>query len=228
MIATTRPFSRSLCTVAYFSSAGASTPRHDRATAGRAGRLGLLGDAVDAIDRRLVGRVARRWSAARPLARRCGRGPRGRSPRRSRSSGRRGRRPGPAGARRRRRRGPTSPPCGHRPGRSGSQFFCFLATNDHISSSWTSRVSGGKGHELVVGVPGVLSGLAGQPHDGVAVDADEPFGLADAVALDQVFAGRRRPSPGASRSGTAACPCVRRSGTCRPCSRAGGSGRCLP
>jgi hypothetical protein len=54
-----------------------------------------------------------------------------------------------------------------------------LATNDHISSSWISRVSGGKGHELVVDVPGVLAGLAGQPHDGVAMDADE--------ALDQML-----------------------------------------
>jgi hypothetical protein len=62
-----------------------------------------------------------------------------------------------------------------------------LATNDHISSSWISRVSGGKGHELVVGVLGVPSGLAGQPHHGIAVDADQAFGLADAVALDQVL-----------------------------------------
>jgi hypothetical protein len=67
------------------------------------------------------------------------------------------------------------------------QFFCFLATNDHISSNWTSRVSGGKGHELVVCVPGVLSGPACQPHDGVAVDTDKTLGLADAIALDQVF-----------------------------------------
>jgi hypothetical protein len=63
---------------------------------------------------------------------------------------------------------------------------CFLATNDHFSSSWTSRVSGGKGHESLVDVPGVLAGHACQPHDGVAVDADEPLGLADAVALDQM------------------------------------------
>jgi hypothetical protein len=65
-----------------------------------------------------------------------------------------------------------------------------LATNDHISSSWISRVSGGKGHELVVDAPGVLPGHAAQPHDGVAVDADEAFGLADAAALDQVLEDR--------------------------------------
>jgi hypothetical protein len=38
-----------------------------------------------------------------------------------------------------------------------------------------------------VGVPGVLPGLAGQPHDGVAMDADEPLGLADPDALDQML-----------------------------------------
>jgi hypothetical protein len=62
-----------------------------------------------------------------------------------------------------------------------------LATNDHISSSWISRVSGGKGHELVVGVSGVLSGQAGQPHDGIAMDPDEAFGLADTVAFDEML-----------------------------------------
>ena len=43
----------------------------------------------------------------------------------------------------------------------GSQFFCFLPTNAHFSSNWTSRVSGGKGHQLVVGVLGVLDRPAG-------------------------------------------------------------------
>jgi hypothetical protein len=65
-----------------------------------------------------------------------------------------------------------------------------LATNDHISSSWTSRVSGGKGHQFLVGALGVLPGLARQPHHGVAVDADEAFGLPDAVALDQMLEDR--------------------------------------
>ena len=41
-----------------------------------------------------------------------------------------------------------------------------------------------------MGVPGVPPGLAGQPHHGVAVDADQAFGLADAVALDQVLEDR--------------------------------------
>jgi hypothetical protein len=62
-----------------------------------------------------------------------------------------------------------------------------LATNDHISSSWTSRVRGGKSHPLVVDAPGVSAGQPGQPHDGVTVDPGEPFGLTDPVAFDQVF-----------------------------------------
>ena len=47
-----------------------------------------------------------------------------------------------------------------------------------------------------MGVPGVLSGLACQSHDGVAVDADEALGLANAVALDQVFEDGDRPLRG--------------------------------
>jgi len=47
-------------------------------------------------------------------------------------------------------------------------------------------VLGGKGHELVVGIAGVDAGAAGQAHHGVAVDAGQPFGLADAAALVQV------------------------------------------
>jgi hypothetical protein len=62
-----------------------------------------------------------------------------------------------------------------------------LATNDHISSNWISRVSGGKSYEFVVGVRGVPSGQSSQPHDGVAMDPDESFGLTDSVAFDQVL-----------------------------------------
>jgi hypothetical protein len=36
----------------------------------------------------------------------------------------------------------------------------------------------------------MLPGHAAQPHDGVAVDADEAFGLSDAVTLDQVLEDR--------------------------------------
>jgi hypothetical protein len=41
-----------------------------------------------------------------------------------------------------------------------------------------------------MGVPGVRPGLARQPRHGIAVDADEAFGLADPVALDQVLEDR--------------------------------------
>src|SRR5512142_980116 len=72
-------------------------------------------------------------------------------------------------------------------GSSGSQFFGFLPTNDHFSSNWTSRVRGGKSHELVVSVVGMLSGDAGQSADGVGIDADHPSGGADAAALVEVL-----------------------------------------
>jgi hypothetical protein len=61
-----------------------------------------------------------------------------------------------------------------------------LATKDHFSSSWTSRVRGGKSHELVVSVVGLPSGGAGQSDDGIGSDADEASGLSDAIALGQV------------------------------------------
>jgi hypothetical protein len=38
-----------------------------------------------------------------------------------------------------------------------------------------------------VDVPGVLAGLAGQTHDGVAMDTDEPLGLTDPIPFDQVL-----------------------------------------
>jgi hypothetical protein len=67
-----------------------------------------------------------------------------------------------------------------------------LATNDHISSNWISRVSGGKSHEFVVSVLGVLAGQTRQSHDRVAMHADESFGLADSGAFAQVFQDRDR------------------------------------
>jgi hypothetical protein len=36
----------------------------------------------------------------------------------------------------------------------------------------------------------MLAGHAAQPHDGVTVDADEAFGLSDAVPLDQMLEDR--------------------------------------
>jgi hypothetical protein len=62
-----------------------------------------------------------------------------------------------------------------------------LPTNAHISSNWTSRVRGGKSHELVVSVAGVSSGDLRQAGDGVAVDVDQASGLSDAAALGEVL-----------------------------------------
>jgi hypothetical protein len=47
-----------------------------------------------------------------------------------------------------------------------------LATNAHFSSNWTSRVRGGKGHEVVVQLLGLVAGQGTEAGDGVAVDAD--------------------------------------------------------
>jgi hypothetical protein len=47
-------------------------------------------------------------------------------------------------------------------------------------------VEGGNADQLVVGGAGVVAGLAAQPHDGVAVDADQAVGLADAAAVLEV------------------------------------------
>jgi hypothetical protein len=71
-------------------------------------------------------------------------------------------------------------------GSARSQCFSFLATKDHFSSNWTSRVLGGKGHEAVVEVLGVFAGPQAVADDGVLIDADEAAGLADAAALGEV------------------------------------------
>jgi hypothetical protein len=58
-------------------------------------------------------------------------------------------------------------------------------TNDHISSNWTSRVRGGKSHELVLSVAGVCPGSRGQADDRIAVDVDQASGRSDAAAFGQ-------------------------------------------
>src|SRR6266545_2849692 len=68
----------------------------------------------------------------------------------------------------------------------GSQCFSFLPTNDHFSSSWSARVSGGKAHQLVVELVGVVAGAQAVADDGILADAGEARGLADAAALGQV------------------------------------------
>jgi hypothetical protein len=65
-----------------------------------------------------------------------------------------------------------------------------LATKDHFSSNWTSRVRGGKSDQLVVEVAGVLAGEHAQAADGASVHLAEPTGLAHAAALGDVLQDR--------------------------------------
>jgi hypothetical protein len=58
-----------------------------------------------------------------------------------------------------------------------------LPTKAHFSSNRTSRVSGGKSHDLVVGVLGAFAGQAGQANDSVAMDTHEACGGPDATSF---------------------------------------------
>jgi hypothetical protein len=62
-----------------------------------------------------------------------------------------------------------------------------LPTNAHFSSNWTSRVAGGKSHDLVVGILGVLTGQECQPGDGVLADSHQSGGLSDPAAVVEVL-----------------------------------------
>jgi hypothetical protein len=62
-----------------------------------------------------------------------------------------------------------------------------LPTNAHFSSNWTSRVAGGKSHDLVVGAFGVLASQKRQPGDGVLTDPHEPSGLSGTTAIREVL-----------------------------------------
>jgi hypothetical protein len=75
-------------------------------------------------------------------------------------------------------------------GSAGSQFFSFLATKDHFSSNWTSRVFGGKSHEFLVQIAGVIAGDPAQATDGASIHLAEPAGLADAAPLGDVLQDR--------------------------------------
>jgi hypothetical protein len=61
-----------------------------------------------------------------------------------------------------------------------------LPTKAHFSSNWTSRVRGGKSHEGVVELLGVVASPGAEAGDGVAMDADQAAGLADADAFGDV------------------------------------------
>lgn len=67
-----------------------------------------------------------------------------------------------------------------------SQFFCFLPTKDHFSSTWTWVVRGGKPDQLVVELACVRAGAGGVACDGVLIDAREPPGLSDPAPVGQV------------------------------------------
>src|SRR5205814_8273460 len=69
---------------------------------------------------------------------------------------------------------------------SGARDFSFLAMKLHFSSNWTSRVRGGKSHELVVEVLGLAAGEGDVSGDGVPGDPGEAGGGADAAALAEV------------------------------------------
>jgi hypothetical protein len=62
-----------------------------------------------------------------------------------------------------------------------------LPTKAHFSSNWTSRVLGGKSHELVVELLGVVAGQAAVADDGVFTHPDQAGGLADADPLGDVL-----------------------------------------
>jgi hypothetical protein len=62
-----------------------------------------------------------------------------------------------------------------------------LPTKAHFSSNATAWVSGGKAHQLVVQLLGVVAGAAGVADDGVLGDACEAARLSDAAALAEVL-----------------------------------------
>jgi hypothetical protein len=61
-----------------------------------------------------------------------------------------------------------------------------LKTYDHFSSSWTSQVRGGKSHELVVEVSGVLAQASGVADHRVGGHAHPPGCGPHPVAVGQM------------------------------------------
>ena len=76
-------------------------------------------------------------------------------------------------------------------GSVGSPFLGFWDTKAHFSSNGTARVSGGTGHQLVVGVSGVRTGQQGQPCDGILVDPHQAGGRSDPAALGELLQDRQ-------------------------------------
>jgi hypothetical protein len=73
---------------------------------------------------------------------------------------------------------------------SYAQFFSFLATKDHFSSNWASRVRGGIRNQLIMEVVRVIAGDPAEAADGAAIDLAEPAGLSDAAPLGDVLQNR--------------------------------------
>jgi hypothetical protein len=78
-------------------------------------------------------------------------------------------------------------------GSVSSQCFSFLATKDHFSSNWASRVRGGESDQLVVEVAGMLASDPTEAADGASIDLAEPAGLSDAAPLGDMLHYRLGP-----------------------------------
>ena len=72
-------------------------------------------------------------------------------------------------------------------GSSGSHDASFWKTNPHFSSTWTSRVRGGKSHEFVVKLFGVGAGFGEVASHRVLVDVDQATGGARPAPLAEVL-----------------------------------------
>src|SRR3954449_5978635 len=89
-------------------------------------------------------------------------------------------------------------------GSSGSHDSSFRETKPHFSSSWTSRVSGGKGHQLAVEGLGMGAGFGDVARHGVLIHLHQATGGPGPAALADVVQdgmGRRVGQPGLLQDG---------------------------
>jgi len=93
-------------------------------------------------------------------------------------------------------------------GSASPKFFSFLATNDHFSSNWASRVRWGNRDQLVVEVARVIVGDPAQAADRAAIAPAEPAGLRDAAPLGDVLQHRfdRSAAVGSRKAGSLCVP----------------------
>src|SRR4051794_32315166 len=71
-------------------------------------------------------------------------------------------------------------------GSNGSQDFSFWETKPHFSSSWTSRVSGGKGHQLSMEGLGMGAGLGDVTRSCVLIHLHQATGRPGPASLSDV------------------------------------------